>query len=293
MKHLNITIIGLGLIGGSLGLAIKEKSGNSVTLTGCDSNPDTLRIAIERGAVDMTFSDPSAAVTKADIIFLCTPVLQIVPLVKRILPYVKPDVIFTDVGSTKEFIQKEITALLPSGMHFIGGHPMAGREKSGIIAADGNLFQDRWYILIPSPAASLEAVDTVAEIIRRTGATLTTMNESEHDRCAAVISHVPHVTAAALVNLLSSYPDEYNIRLAGGGFRDTTRIASSNADMWADICLTNPAAIQDCLVHLNGIIDAAIDAIDRRDRQALHEFFSSAKRRRDSLINASLEPSSR
>ncbi|MEN6565736.1 MAG: prephenate dehydrogenase/arogenate dehydrogenase family protein [Veillonellales bacterium] len=293
MKHLNITIIGLGLIGGSLGLAIRERSGKSITVIGCDRNPDTLRIAVERGAVDMVFPEPAEAVARADIIFLCTPVLQIVPLVKSVLPYAKPDVIFTDVGSTKEFLQKEIAAILPSGMQFIGGHPMAGREQSGITAADKNLFQDHWYILIPSAAASLAAVDTVAQIIRRTGAILTTMNESEHDRCAAVISHVPHVTAAALVNLLSSYPDEYNIRLAGGGFRDTTRIASSNADMWADICLTNSTAIQECLVHLREILNTAMDAINRGDRQALREFFLSAKRRRDSLINASLGPSSR
>jgi len=295
MRTMNITIIGLGLIGGSLGLAIKAKCSPNVTVTGLDNSPETLRIAVERGAVDCSTSDYFQAVSQADLVFLCTPVLQIVPMVKKILPYLKSDAILTDVGSTKKYIFDQLMDILPSDIYYVGGHPMAGSEQSGITAADKDLFKNKWYIVISETATSPEAVNTVREVVAWSGAMITTMDIVKHDQCAAVISHVPHVAAASLVNLLGLSPEdiECNLKLAGGGFRDTTRIASSNADMWADICLTNSNAIIQSLTDLNSLIEKVISDIREGDRQAVHDFFHSAKLRRDTLINASLVANSR
>ncbi len=283
MKNPRITIIGVGLIGGSLGLALKAAG---LDVTGVDSDPDSLGIAVERGSIDRGTTDLAGGAAEADVVFLCTPVLQIPALVARIAPHLKAGAIVTDVGSTKKFLGEKITRLLPRGVHYVGGHPMAGREKSGVAAADIDLFRDKRYIFTPGAATPPAAVAVVADLIRKTGARVTVMDIAHHDDCAAVISHVPHVVAAGLVNLLGRYPgEEENIgALAGGGFCDTTRIASSNADMWADICLTNPAAITVGLEELQALLGDIVAAIRRGDREAVHAFFAAAKTRRDNII---------
>ncbi|CUH96879.1 hypothetical protein P22_2991 [Propionispora sp. 2/2-37] len=289
MSKIHICIIGMGLIGGSLGLALKEASYDQFNITAVDNNPQSLKIAVERGAADQICTEPSQGVRKADIVFICTPVLQIVPIVEQILPFLKKETIITDVGSTKEYLAEKINAILPAGISYVGGHPMAGREQSGIEAADKTLFRNKWYIFIPEVSTSLQALKAVTHIIEYTGANITTMKVKEHDRCAAVISHVPHVAAASMVNLLDfSHDADESLKLAGGGFRDTTRIASSNADMWADICLTNGAAITDGLEDLRSLLAQVILDIERGNRQAIHDFFSVAKKRRDALLNMSL-----
>lgn len=294
-NYMNITIIGLGLIGGSIGLALKHQANDAIHITGFDRNIDVLQMAAERGAVDDYTDDYCQAVKAADVIFLCTPVLQIVATVKSILPFVKPGVILTDVGSTKRFVFEQLAAILPPDVCYVGGHPMAGSEKSGICAASKELFQNKWYILIPETTQSPAAVSTITNLIGCTGALITTMDVNKHDECAAVISHVPHVAAAALVNLLGLSPEnlESNLKLAGGGFRDTTRIASSDSDMWADICLTNTEAMVDSLRNFTSSIDDLIAKMQEGDRQAVYDFFHSAKVQRDTLINASLAPNLR
>lgn len=280
-----ITIVGLGLIGGSLGLAFKNMGRDKVIVTGIDHDMFTINKAIECGAVDCSTKDLATGVENADIIFLCTPVLQIIPIVEKMLPYLKAGTILTDVGSTKGFLAERLSAILPSGIHYVSGHPMAGGEQSGITAANKDLFKDKWYILVPEGSTSLEAIDSVSQVLIWTGAKLTTMDIAAHDQCASIISHVPHVAAAALVNLLALYPDlEDELKLVGGGFRDTTRVASSNADMWADICLTNAQPITDSLLNLQSLLDEVIQAVDKGNRQALHSFFTRAKIRRDALI---------
>ncbi|MBP2627344.1 MAG: Prephenate dehydrogenase [Firmicutes bacterium] len=285
MRAKRIAIVGLGLIGGSLGLAFKNMGGEKVIVIGIDHDQSTLQKAIERGAVDHSTNDLAEGVKYADIIFLCTPVLQIVPIVEKMLPYLKVGAILTDVGSTKSFLAEKLSAILPAGIHYVSGHPMTGREQSGIMAAEVDLFRDKWYILVPEASTCSEAVDEISQVLKWTGARLTTMDIAAHDQCAAIISHVPHVAAAALVNLLELYPDlEDNFKLVGGGFRDTTRIASSNADMWADICLTNAQTITDSLLNLQALLDEVIQGIKKGDRQAIHYFFKRAKVRRDALI---------
>jgi len=286
MKVLQIAIIGVGMIGGSLGLALKMARPRQFEITGIDCEQETLATALARGAIDKAAADPAAGVRAADIVFLCTPVLQIPGLIARIAPALRPGAVVTDVGSTKGFLRREIAAVLPAGSCYIGGHPMAGREKSGITAADGTLLRDKMYILTPAGDAPPESVQLLTKIVGLTGARTAVMDVDHHDLCAAVISHIPHIAAAALVNLLTCYPgEEENLRnLAGGGFCDTTRIASSDADMWADICLTNSDAITQGLGELQAILGELQRHIRQEDRSAVHAFFRAAKARRDNVI---------
>ncbi|WP_371381560.1 prephenate dehydrogenase [Sporomusa aerivorans] len=280
-----IAIIGMGLIGGSLALAFKAVKGNTVEIIGIDTNELSLFKARQRGAADSVTTDHKAGVIDADMIFLCTPVLQVTSLVKEIAPFLKPGAILTDTGSTKRYLMEQITAILPAEVHFVPGHPMAGREKSGIDAADEQLFCNKWYILTPATAASAQAVESVRRVVGWTGARITVMDAGNHDWCTALISHVPHIGAAALVNLLTYSEDQdSSIKLAGGGFRDTTRIASSNADMWADICMTNAEPIADSLEKFIHIISRVATAVRQGDRACVHSFFVAAKKRRDELL---------
>lgn len=280
-----ITIIGLGLIGGSLGLSFKAGGGKGVFVTGVDGDATTLTQALACGAVDYSTNNLLEGVRDAQIIFLCVPVLQIVPIVEKILPYLKPGTILSDVGSTKGFLGKRLASILPDSICYVSGHPMAGGEQSGIMAAKKDLFRDKWYILVPESSTCSKGLETISQVLEWTGARLTTMGVEDHDQCAAIISHIPHVAAAALVNLLALYPDlEDNFKLVGGGFRDTTRIASSNADMWADICLTNGTPIIDSLLQLQNLLNEIIRGVQTGDRQAIHNFFQRAKIRRDALI---------
>ena len=278
-----IAIIGMGLIGGSLGLAIKAAPDKQFRIIGIDTNPVALDIARQRGAADTVTTDFQQGVSEADIIFLCTPVLQIPAIVEKIAPHIKQGAILTDTGSTKRFLIDQITGILPQGVHYVPGHPMAGREQSGMQAANATLFQEKWYILISQ--GDDQAIETIRQIVQCTGARVTTMNATEHDSCTALISHIPHIGAAAMVNLLRyAHDQESSIKLAGGGFRDTTRIASSNADMWADICMTNAGPIADSLDKFSEIISQVAAAVRQGDRQAIHTFFANAKLRRDELL---------
>ncbi len=287
MNKLKICIVGIGLIGGSIGLAIKKNLKEAVYISGLDKNPETLRIAVERGAVDIATSEAKEAVKEADIIFLSTPVLQIVPMIEEILPFLKNGAIITDTGSTKQFIWQQLQKILPPDIYYIAGHPMAGKEHSGIKAADAELFHNKCYVIVEDTGAPQEAVNRICDLLKVTGANITTMDIAKHDRCASIISHVPHVTAAALVTLLNKSKNdiEANLKLAGGGFKDTTRIASSNADMWADICMSNPEAIVNHLEELKHILDEVIINIKDKNRENIYEYFHAAKQRRDNILD--------
>ena len=288
MSKLNICIIGLGLIGASLGLAIKKHLQNDVYIIGIDRAIVTTNFAVENNFVDYASNLIDENIKKADIVFLCTPVLQIVPMVEKILPYLKPDAILTDVGSTKGFIWSKLKQILPHDIDYVAGHPMTGSEQSGIKAANAELFRNKGYILIPQTAKKEKSVKLVNELLKVTGANITTMGIEEHDAVAAVISHVPHVVAAGLVNILGSAETDVDIKLklAGGGFKDTTRIASSNSDMWADICISNADNIIIELEKLQTEITGVITDIKNNDRDNIYNYFYKAKCRRDKLIDA-------
>ena len=286
MEQIKLAIIGVGLIGGSLGMCLKDKLGDKIFVTGlCRSQESMIRAQV-LGAVDLATSDLKQVVGDADIIFLSPPVLQIVPMVKKILPYLKSGAILTDAGSTKQFIWQELKKILPPNIFYIAGHPMTGREKSGVDAADKNLFRGKAYVIVKNTGVPDNVKEKLMSILRLTEANFLEIELAKHDRCASIISHVPHLTAAALVTLLNDAGDDLDscLKLIGGGFKDTTRIASSNADMWADICMTNGEAITTHLRDLQNILGNVITAIEQHDRQAIHDYFVKSKERRDKIL---------
>ena len=287
MMRTKLAIIGVGLIGGSLGLALKDVIGEEIYITGLCRTEASMRAAMECGAVDFASSDLKEVVGDADIVYLSPPVLQIVPMVERILPYLKDGAILTDAGSTKGYIYDALHRILPPHVYYVPGHPMTGREKSGVEAATKDLFAGKAYVIIDDETVPQEVKGRLMALLRHTRANFTTLDLAQHDRCAAVISHVPHLAAAALVTLLNRSGDDLDscLKLIGGGFKDTTRIASSNADMWADICMTNGVPIADSLRELQAILGEVITAVERGDRQAVHDYFAASKERRDGILH--------
>jgi prephenate dehydrogenase len=286
MSRIRVAILGLGLIGGSLGLAFRQSETNNVEVIGYARRVATGELALSMGAVDAMAATPQQAVADADFVFICTPVLQMLSMAETVLPAMKPGAVLTDVGSTKGWFMQKISRLLPPEIHYIGGHPMAGRERSGMEAAQADLFQDKWFIFTPFPDTPPELMDQLRQLVSLTGAKTAELDERTHDQITAVISHVPHVVAAGLVQLLRQENDPAQTAcFIGGGFRDTTRIASSDADMWADICMTNAANIALGLDELAGILTQTAQQIRNGDREALHRYFSEAKRMRDQLLS--------
>lgn len=283
---IKLAIIGVGLIGGSLGLCLKNKLGEKIFITGLCRSEKSMQLAQQLGAVDFASADIEKVVQDADIIYLSPPVLQIVPMVKKILPYVKRGAILTDAGSTKKYIWQELQKILPQNIYYIAGHPMTGREKSGVAAANKDLFKNKAYVIVKNTGAPVEAYKKLMQVLTLTEANFTELDIEKHDRCAAIISHVPHLTAAALVILLNRAGDDLEscLKLIGGGFKDTTRIASSNADMWADICVTNAESISANLRELQKILGEVINAVDNHDRQFIHDYFIESKARRDEIL---------
>ena len=287
MEKIKLAIIGVGLIGGSLGLCLKDKLGDDIFITGLCRTTKSMALAAELGAVDLATNNAEKVVGDADIIFLSTPVLQIVPMVQEILPYLKKGAIITDAGSTKEYLRNELKKILPDDVFYVAGHPMTGREKSGVAAAKKDLFVGKAYVIVHDDSIPPEVCEKLLQVLRLTGANFLTLPSATlHDKCASTISHVPHIAAAALVSLLTDSGEQMDscLKLIGGGFRDTTRIASSNADMWADICMTNKNAIVFDIKRLQKILGDVAEAIEQGDRTAVHDYFAAAKKCRDGIL---------
>lgn len=286
MTNMKVAILGLGLIGGSLGLAFRSVRSENIHVTGYARRSETGELAISMGAVDSMATTPGQAVAEADFVFLCTPVLQMLPMAQAVLPHMKQGSVLTDAGSTKRWFGETLRPLLPAGVCYIGGHPMAGREKSGLEAAMPDLFTDRWFIFTPTADTSPIALAQLRCLIALTGAMTAVMDEKKHDQVTAVISHVPHVAAAALVHLLKKEMNRAETaRFIGGGFRDTTRIAASDADMWADICVTNPENIATGLDEMSALLAEVSRLIRAGDRSGIHTYFSEAKTLRNTLMS--------
>ncbi len=244
-----IVIIGVGLIGGSFGLAVRRKHPDSIV---CGvSSRDAVNAALEMDAVTegCGYEEIGEAIHDADMVVLCTPIHRIKGLMTVIAPSVRPGMIVTDVGSTKRAVTRHAAEVLPDGVYFIGGHPMTGSEKSGVYASDPFLFQNAIYVLCPSNGVPGAAVSKFGDFLHSLGARVVIMDVDQHDRIAAAVSHLPQMIAVTLVNMvgqLSSGQSPY-LQLAAGGFRDMTRIASSPFSMWDDICRTNDDAIREMI----------------------------------------------
>ncbi|MCD6334722.1 MAG: prephenate dehydrogenase [Candidatus Latescibacteria bacterium] len=270
-----IALIGVGLMGGSLGLAFK-RLGIGGRIVGI-SRKETVDKALRLGALDegVSYDQLPDVLRTSDAAFLCTPIHRILELLPKISKSAKQGAIVTDVGSTKVGIVALAERIFPSDVHFIGGHPMAGSESRGVQAADPFLFQNAIYVLTPSRGTPQEAVERLMNLVERLGARVAVMDASAHDRIAAAVSHLPQMMAVALMGMVGKLSEENPLflRMAAGGFRDMTRIASSPYEIWKDICRTNAGPIATA-------IDAYIDGLKavktRISDEALGEDFRFA-----------------
>jgi len=273
-----ISIIGVGLIGGSFGLALKEKKPN-FKIVGIDKQK-IIEKAIARGAIDEGTINLEKGIKEADIVILATPVKTILDLLPQINPFLKKGCLVTDTGSTKGQIVEKANKILSKDKFFIGGHPMAGSEKYGIDSADPHLFQDKIYILTPTNKSNLIAIEKIFLLINMIGAKRLILDPLEHDRIVGAVSHLPQIMAISLTNMIGELAQRENnnnyFKAMGEGFKDMTRIALSPRKIWEDICDTNKGTILEMIQkfkqYLNLIEDKLIN-----DTEGLKEEFQKAQ----------------
>jgi len=273
-------IVGVGLIGGSLGLAAKKR-GLVGTVLGIGRSAEKLDRARTLGAIDEYTTDLISGARDADCLAVCVPVLTIVPLIAQMAPHLKPSCIVTDVGSTKGLIAREAERVLAGRNPFVGGHPMAGAEEAGVDAAAADLFVGATYVLTESPRTDSAALERLVRFASALGAKVVTMLPEEHDRRVAMVSHLPHLLAAALTMASAEDASE----LAAGSFRDATRVASSPPNLWRDICESNTKAIIHAVGELQGVLADAKTALMSGDFDAVEALFAQAKAARDELAD--------
>ena len=235
----NIAILGIGLMGASLSLGLKKR-GFSGRILGYARREETRTQALESGVADEVFADPAEAVREADIVVICVPIWTIAKLAEQIVPALKPGAVVTEVGSTKSELLKTMEPLFEnSAAHFVGSHPIAGSEKTGIEAGDPDLYQGRLTVVCPSEGALV-----ISKLWTAVGSEVVEMSPEEHDAMLASTSHLPHMVAAALARSVADGDPANKADFCGTGFKDTTRVASGSADMWVDIIDTNRAALE-------------------------------------------------
>ncbi|MBP1994742.1 prephenate dehydrogenase [Paenibacillus eucommiae] len=279
-----IAIFGAGLIGGSLALCFKGKPG--FTVTGHSPNPKSVEKLLKRNVVDTATTSMEEAAEGADYIFLCVPVSLLEEYLTSLakLP-LKQGCIITDVGSTKASIAQCAASLELKGVQFIGGHPMAGSERSGVEAASSHLFENAFYVLSPDPLTPQEDVDRLADLIKLTKAQIIQVDAELHDDIVGAISHLPHIIAVALVNQVRGYNEMNPLyqNLAAGGFRDVTRIASGDPKIWRDILINNRENLLKLLVDWNAEVARFIDLLQQSDGEGIAEQFRKASEFRSGL----------
>ncbi|MDA3902737.1 MAG: prephenate dehydrogenase/arogenate dehydrogenase family protein [Desulfuromusa sp.] len=280
-----LTIIGVGLIGGSLSLALKE-AGAVGEVIGCGRGKPNLEKAIELGVIDSYNRDPVEAVKDADVVFLATPVKTLASVTQRCLPGLKSGAIITDGGSVKGAVVKAIEPLLPKGIHFVPGHPIAGTENSGAEAAFPSLYHGKSCILTPTENTDPRALELIKQMWTVVGSDVVQMTLEKHDKVLAAISHLPHMVAYSLVNAVGSYDhyEENILEYSAGGFRDFTRIASSDPTMWRDIAETNREALLEMMEQFEGFFAELKADIAAGSGDKLLEFFQRSKQLRDAIL---------
>jgi len=280
-----VVIIGVGLIGGSLGAALKALP-DAPYVTGVARDERTRQVALERSVVDEALapSDADAALLAADLVVIATPVSAAGEWLERLggLGYAG---VVTDVASTKAAITADAARLLGDRATFIGAHPMAGSERSGVDAADAELFHGAYYVLCPSEDTPADAYSALHHLVTSIGARAIAVSPDAHDRAVAAISHVPHVAASALTNLAAARVDDGEdvLRLAAGGFKDMTRIAAGSPELWTGICLDNRDAVIGALVDLSAQLEGFAALLASGDRPGLRDWLDRAAQVRRAL----------
>ena len=276
-----ISIIGVGLIGGSLGLALKGKKPN-FKIVGIDKQK-IIEKAIARGAIDEGTVNPEEGIKEADIVIIATPVKTILDLLPKISPFLKKGCLVTDTGSTKGQIVGRANQVLSKDVFFVGGHPMAGSEKCGIEEANPHLFRNRTYILTPDKKSNLIAIDKIFSLIKMIGANRLVLDPFEHDRIVGAVSHLPQIIAVSLINSISELALRGNntnyFRAIGEGFKDMTRIASSPYKIWEDICVTNQENILKMIQEFRSYLGIIEDKLKNNPGSLKEEFQKAGKLR--------------
>jgi prephenate dehydrogenase len=292
MHWQKITLVGVGLLGGSLGLVIKRR-GLAKQLDGFVRRTASIAECAQYGVADRATCDLLDAVANADLVILCTPIARMRKLVEAMLPALKRDAIVTDVGSVKGSVVQELEPLVASaGGNFIGSHPMAGAEKMGVSAARANLFENAVCVVTPTARSSAKALRRIEEFWKSVGGRPLKLSPQLHDEFVSRSSHLPHVVAAELSNYVLSpaHPKEQAM-LCANGFRDTTRIAAGSPEMWRDIALANRQHLARVLgVFIEDLQELQL-ALEKADAKAIQEFFELAKHRRDQWCGQTASPS--
>ncbi len=283
-----VALIGLGLIGSSLGRVMKRKS-LAGSIAGTARTEATRQKAIELGVIDQAFDDAPGCVADADLVVICAPLGAYADIAKAMAPGLKTGAIVTDVGSVKQMVIRDLAPALPDGVHLVPAHPVAGTEHSGPEAGFAELFEGRWCILTPPPGADAEAVEKVAQLWRGAGSLVDIMEAGHHDKVLAITSHLPHLIAYTLVGTATDLERQLQaevIKFAAGGFRDFTRIAASDPVMWRDIFLNNREAVLEMIGRLTEDLAVLQRAIRWGEGEKLEEIFTRTREIRRSIIDA-------
>ncbi|MCH8028763.1 MAG: prephenate dehydrogenase/arogenate dehydrogenase family protein [Candidatus Dadabacteria bacterium] len=281
MKFDKVTIIGLGLIGGSLARALKG-SGSVEEVCGVDADRSALKFAVSEGVVHTASAEIEEAVRGAEVVVVATHVGIITEVAKSAAEAVGNGAVITDVGSVKGWIVVEMERSLPEGVSFVGAHPIAGTERSGVRHSDGELFNGKLLIVTPTASTDPGAVEKVSGLWRLAGAEVVPMEPQVHDRIFGFVSHLPHVVAYALINAVAAQDDPPGMMgYSGGGLRDYTRIAESSPEMWRDIVLMNRDNVLSAIKEFKAALEKIERMVESGDSQGLEEEFqksASAKR---------------
>mgnify|MGYP000312428899 CR=1 FL=1 len=281
----NITILGLGLMGTSLSLGLKKR-GYTGRILGYARRRETREQALKQGVADAVFAEAAAAVRDADVVVVCVPIWSIAKLAEQIVPALKPGAVVTDVGSTKSELLQTMAALFAnSEAHFIGSHPIAGSEKTGLAAGNPDLYEGRLTVVCPAENTPAAAKRTVCELWENAGSEVVEMSPAEHDALLAATSHLPHMVAAALARSVANGAPEKKAAFCGTGFKDTTRVASGSADMWVDIIDTNRSALEVELGRFHQELQGLLQILHDGNQDDIRDWLEGAADDRNQILN--------
>lgn len=276
-----VTIIGVGLVGASFALAMK-KNNLCDKITGCGRNLDNLQRAKEKAVIDSFKVAPEEACVGSDFVLFATPVGSFVDIAKKIRNSLSIGTIVTDVGSVKGKLVRDMEALMPEGVFFVGGHPIAGSNHSGIDAASADIFRGAKCVITPTEKTNKTATEKVGSIWKTFGSVVKLINPDEHDRIYASVSHLPHLIAYLIVNTVADVDGSY-LKFSGQGFMDTTRIASSSPEIWRDICILNKENLLESIEIFKNNLDRVSQYLRANDSESLERDFKKARTLREGI----------
>ncbi len=275
MEFNRVGIFGVGLLGGSLGMSLKQHT-NDIEIIGIGRSAERLQTAVEIKAIDSYACEPQAINPPLDLLVICTPVRLVPGHLERSLPALKEGALVTDVGSTKATVVEQCEAIGEGKIHFIGSHPIAGSHKTGVTAAQPTLFHKKTCVVTPTSKSPPHAVHAIESFWCSIGMKVVHMTPEEHDRLLAHSSHLPHMAAVALCHVVKNIGDEIKPVL-GSGFRDTTRVAAGDPAMWLDICLENKTPLLDSLQSLQTTLTHLQTLLQTRNEEGLRQFLQQAQ----------------